>query len=411
MNEPDFITQLKAQMTARYGSPPEQVRLVWSPYRICPLGAHIDHQLGRVMALAIDQGVWLAYVPSGSETVRLSSLVFPDEVSFSLRQSPPKQAGDWGNYARGAALALRNRFAVTQGIHGVTYGRLSGTGLSSSASIGIAYLLALEAVNHLNLCRLDNVQLDQAIENGYLGLNNGILDQSTILFSRKDHLTVIDCRAVAECTPAQLQTAPDLAIRSLPLPASMPHFAILIAFSGRTAALVSTAYNQRVQECMEAAATLLRAAGRDDCSSLLGHVSPAEYAAHRHRLTGPPARRAAHFFTEMQRVEQGIDAWQRGDLITLGRQMIESGWSSTRNYECGSEPLIDLFRIVIDTDGVYGARFSGAGFRGCCIALVNPERATEAIARIQAAYAACQPQLAPNASFSLCASSDGACLL
>ena len=109
---------------------------------------------------------------------------------------------------------------------------------------------------------------------------------------------------------------------------------------------------------------LLEAAGRSDCAPLLGNVTHEEYAAYRFRLWGPPALRARHFFSESKRVRMGVDAWRRGDLETFGRLMAESGRSSIENYECGSRPLIDLYNILIHTEGVYGARFSGAGFRG-----------------------------------------------
>ena len=200
--------------------------------------------------------------------------------------------------------------------------------------------------------------LDQAIENGYLGLRNGILDQSAILYSHRDHLTSIDC------TTGQHSL--------IPKPESLS-FSILIAFSGIQTALVSTGYNSRVEECAEAAATLLHACQRPDVPQVLGNVSPEEYAMHRRLLEGAPAKRAEHFFTESERVWKGEEAWRSGELARFGELMTESGRSSIENYECGSEPLIDLYEILIRTPGVYGARFSGGGFRGCCVALLEEE--------------------------------------
>ena len=106
----------------------------------------------------------------------------------------------------------------------------------------------------------------------------------------------------------------------------------------------------------------------------------------------------------------GVDAWRQGDLETFGRLMVESGRSSIENYECGSEPLIDLYDILTHTEGVYGARFSGAGFRGCCVALVDPEVSEEALLHIGRIYADRYPDLAQNASAFICQSDHRACI-
>ena len=110
----------------------------------------------------------------------------------------------------------------------------------------------------------------------------------------------------------------------------------------------------------------------------------------------------------MDRVARGVEAWRRGDLAAFGRLVTASGGSSIENYECGSPPLVDLYRILVETDGVYGARFSGAGFRGCCLALVAPERAEAAAASVHAAYAGKHPALAADARMLLCRTGDGA---
>ena len=98
-------------------------------------------------------------------------------------------------------------------------------------------------------------------------------------------------------------------------------------------------------------------------------------------------------------------------LETFGRLIAESGRSSIENYECGSKPLIDLYHILIETDGVYGARFSGAGFRGCCVALVNPQKSSAAIEQIQSAYRAKYSDLSKNAPVFICQPDDGARIL
>jgi len=378
-----------------YDVPVEKVSLVRSPYRVCPLGAHIDHQGGIVTAMAIDRAVWLAYATAPDSTMRLASHHFDGEVRFPLRQIPGARDGDWGNFARGAVQALQAAgHSLDRAIVGLTAGNLGEGGLSSSAAIGVAYLLALEEANGLSVSATGNVDLDQRIENGYLGLRNGILDQSAILLSRRDHLTVIDCRRRAhECVEGG--------------PGVSPHF--LIAFSGLREALVNTDYNRRVEECRSAATTLLAAAGRAGGEPLLGEISADEYEQHAERLPAVEARRAAHFFGEMARVQRGAAAWRHGDLGELGRLMTASGASSIHNYECGADPLIDLYEILVDTPGVLGARFSGAGFRGCCVALVEPEAASAAAEEVAQRYGERQPAWAAQAApVMICNSDDGA---
>ena len=388
------IEELRSEVAQRYSVSLDDVRCVVAPYRICPLGAHIDHQLGPVTAMAIDHGVAFAYAPRNDGQVSLRSRDFPGQVEFDLGDVPDGQPGDWGNFARGAARALQQRFELRRGLVGMTMGGLDGGGLSSSAAVGVAYLLALEDVNALHVTPMENVRLDQAIENGYLGLRNGILDQSAILFSRRRHLTEIDCDTGSH----RLHSQPD----------RMPPFRILIAFSGLRKVLVGTDYNRRVDECAQAAAILLRAANQATEPAILGRVSGADYETHRHLLQGAEAKRAAHFFSERRRVKQGIAAWRAGNLAEFGRLMTESGRSSIENYECGSPPLADLYEILVDTPGVYGARFSGAGFRGCCVALVAADRAVEAADSVARQYAARQPDLSAQASVLLCDSDDGA---
>jgi galacturonokinase len=260
--------------------------------------------------------------------------------------------------------------------------------------VGIAYLLALEQVNALSVTAEENIRLDQAIENGYLGLHNGILDQSGILLSRRDQLTFIDCATTAH--------------KLIPAARTTPPWSVLLAFSGLREALVGTDYNRRVAECEAAARMLLAAAGRAEETPLLGRVRQQEYAEHAVRLPEPLRRRAAHFFSEVERVHQGAVAWKQGELREFGRLMTASGESSIRNYQCGCPQLVDLYEIMVKCAGVYGARFSGAGFRGCCVGLVSRALAARAAQTIQRAYARHQPHLAATAFVAVCHSDDGA---
>ncbi|GAY37297.1 hypothetical protein CUMW_027990 [Citrus unshiu] len=275
----DQLKEMRNKVSEMSGRDAEEVRVVVSPYRICPLGAHIDHQGGTVSAMTINKGILLGFVPSGDTEVVLRSGQFDGEVRFRIDeiQQPTnsvkkhhavyasdsakiKEECKWGNYARGALYALQSRGNIlTEGIIGYICGsdNLDSSGLSSSAAVGIAYLLALESANDMNVTPLDNIEYDRLIENGYLGLRNGILDQSAILLSRYGCLMCMDCKSKEYeiIQPREPQNGGETEFKK--------SYKILLAFSGLRCALTNNpGYNCRVVECQEAAKFLLCASGK-----------------------------------------------------------------------------------------------------------------------------------------------------
>ncbi|MBI5686330.1 MAG: galactokinase [Verrucomicrobia bacterium] len=393
---------LKSALVRSFHVSPSDVRIVVSPYRVCPLGAHVDHQLGVVTGLALNQAVLLAFAPSPEahrKEVAALSKNYPGKVSFELDSIPPFRPGDWGNYLRGAALALRDRFGkhLVHGMVAMIDGDLPIGGLSSSAAVGVAYLLGLEAVNGLSVSIADNIHFDRAIENGYIGLRNGILDQSVILAAERDRLLSLDCQSETWHTVRGPKAG---------------SFQILVVYSGFEQALVSTGYNQRVAECREAAKQLLNAAGHRVANGVvLRQVSEEMFVKHGISLPATLRKRATHFFTEQARVRDGAAAWAGADAKQFGALVSQSGKSSVENYECGSPPLITLYELLINSPGVLGARFSGAGFRGNCIALVEPGCAESVAIRVAEGYARRHPAEARTFSACVCETDDGARLL
>eukprot|EP00873_Tetraselmis_striata_P015672 jgi/Tetstr1/435936/TSEL_024818.t1 len=395
------------EVSCRAGVAEGRCRVARAPFRVCPLGAHVDHQGGIVSAMALDFGVSLVFLPSTGTAVSMTSATFAGLVEFDLSAVPPRnEAGGehgWGVYVCGAALALQQKgYRLHRGLvgHITAPAGLHESGVSSSAAVGVACLLALEDANGLNVTPEENVELDRLIENGYLGLRNGVLDQSAILLSRANHLTVIDCAASTH--------------QHMPMPLAPPGgFKVLLAFSGLTAALTaSSGYNGRVEECRRAAQMLAEAAGRPaDGAMVLRDITPAEYKAHAADLDEISAHRAAHYFGEQERMAKGKRVWAEGGLHAFGRLMSESGQSSVSNYQVGSEPMVDLQRILSQQPGVYGVRFSGAGTRGACVALVAPEEAEAAVTAAMAAYRGQWPALAASSRACLCDTGDAAGVL
>jgi galactokinase len=393
--EAERIDQLKTRLRQTHPVHSSTIRVVRAPLRISPLGAHIDHQLGCVMGMAVGPAILLAFAPTNDGVVHVESLDFPNTTRFSLDNVPPLQKGDWGNYLRGAALALQQSYPLQRGIVAVMDSDMPIGGLSSSAAVTIAYLLALESANDLAITPRENIELVTRTEHDYIGLNNGILDQTSILFSQQGQLTHIDCR--------------DVQIERIPTAAPADSFEIMAVYSGVEKALVGTSYNSRVAECQEAARQLLfHASGVNGMEQRLREVKPLFFTEFGARLEDPLRRRATHFFGEMARVTEGQTAWRAGDIVRFGQLVSESGASSVHNYEAGCPQLITLYDILSQTPGVYGARFSGAGFRGSCLALIDPKQRMAIAETIHQRYPITHPDIAERYSIHICRPADAA---
>jgi len=391
------VERLRRELVCMAGLSPHEVRVVRSPYRACPLGAHVDHQMGTVTGMALDRALLVAFAPRADARVVVGSRQFAGVAEFCIGEVDAGPRGDWADYARGAVFALRRATGIDRGAVMLVDGHEDVGGLSSSAAVGVAYLLALESVNGLRVPPDENVELDRIIENEFIGLNNGILDQSVILHGRSGHLTHVDCRTGA--------------VRSLPAGGERS-FCVVVLFSGLRRRLTDTDYNQRVEECRRAARALLQASGAAaGPRPVLGDVPLEVFQEFQHTLPAPLRRRAKHFFGEQARVRRGLDLWKQGDLQGFGRLMTESGRSSVENYECGNSYLRAAFEALAGCAGVYGARFSGAGFRGCCIGLADPERECEIAEQAMRRYLSACPDMADRARIYFCRSADGAGLL
>ena len=334
---------------------------IFAPYRVCPLGAHVDHQHGLVTGFAINKGVDLWFNVTDDGAVRLSSRTFEGDVAFHVNTPSQVKEHHWGDYARGAKYALRKRFELKKGIEGVIQGSLPVGGLSSSAAVLIAYVMALAKANDIQLQPFEIVKIASEAEREYIGLNNGILDQACIALGRKDGLLFLDCDSNDYRI---IKQHPD-----------MPEFGIGIFFSGLTRSLVNSDYNLRVFECKTAAWNMLAYTDqplKTFDKSFLRDIPKATFEKTRIAMPQRFARRAEHFYSEYRRVRQGVTAWETGNLKLFGKLSFDSCESSIHNYECGSPELIAIYEIMRELPGVYGGRFSGAGFKGACIALIDP---------------------------------------
>ena len=389
-----FIMRCAEVYERFYHKQPEAV--AFCPYRISPLGAHIDHQFGKINGFAIDKGISIAYGPKRNGVIELQSLNFPKRAQFHVNSVPDVKEGDWADHLRGAVKMLQEKYPLRLGLSGVIEGSLPIGGLSSSAAVIICFLSALCRVNNIHLTPMEMILTAKAAENQYVGVNCGKLDQSCEVLSTKDHLLYLDTL--------------DDSYELIPTSDTMKPYRIAILFSGLERSLVNSKYNLRQDECKAAAYALMGYAGMDYgtfADARLRNVPFSVFETYQDRLPEPWRRRAEHFYSELSRAEAGAQLWRKGDLEGYGQLVFASGRSSIENYECGCEELKKLYEIMAATEGIYGGRFSGAGFKGCCMALIDPDRAGEIEAKVTAEYLKAYPLLEGKYSFHLCASADG----
>ena len=371
---------------------------LFSPYRICPLGAHVDHQHGLVTGFAFDSGIEFLFSSTDTGKVEMASLSFEGLMTFNVQRPVDERQSNWGDYLRGAVWALQQDFQLKKGVRGIVKGSMPIGGLSSSAALLCGFVMAIDKVNGLNLDKMQIISYASKAEREYVGLNNGILDQACVVLCESDKLLFLDTET------SEYQLLP-FGNGQQPLP-----FKFGIFFSGVTRKLTGTDYNLRVSEC-KTAAWIMQAYEdiplKDLQATRLRDVPEATFVKYEDKMPVRFARRARHFYTECDRVVDGVQAWKAGDIKKFGQYVFESCESSMNNYECGSPELIALYKILRQTEGVFGGRFSGAGFKGACIALVDPDKEKSIRQHVTEEYLKQFPQYKDSFELYFCNPSNG----
>ena len=374
----------------------EPMRVAFTPYRICPLGAHVDHQLGKITGLAINKGIYVAYGPKQNGVIEISSMQFEKRAQWHVLSTPTEREGDWADHLRGATIALGKRYPLRTGMCAVVNGELPIGGLSSSAAVIITFLSALSHLNGINLDAKELIEISKEAENKYVGVACGKLDQSCEVYCRKDNLLYMD---LLDDTYELIPTHP-----------SMKPYKIAIFFSGVERSLAGSDFNMRVDECRSAAYALKAYSGMKYGkfeTTNLREVPRSVFEEYKEMLPMSWRKRAEHWYNEVERAERGATAWKAGDIELFGKLCFESGRSSIELYETGSPELKKLYDVMTETRGIYGGRFSGAGFKGCCMALIDPNYEEEILASVKKKYLEAFPSLADKYAAFICESADG----
>ncbi|MEX1023583.1 MAG: galactokinase [Planctomycetota bacterium] len=356
---------LEASFRDRFGAgaPP---RLFLAPGRVNLMGAHLDHNGGPVVPMAIDRHTHFALRPRADDRARLASTREAGEVEVRLGELPEAPEGAWWDYPLGVVRGLALAGAPLGGFDLLVGGDLPiGAGLSSSASITVGTAFALDRV--FGLGRGLRAAIDTALyaERDFVGVPCGIMDPFAVALSREDHLLWVDCK--------------DESVAHLPLPAD--RFAIAVADSGLRRELARGAFKERVDECREAFRLL---APHQPGAVCLRDVPRDVFEAHERELPPKIALRARHVVEEVQRTFEARKALEAGDVAGFGRRITEAHESLARNFEVSVPELDVLVEAAVSTRGVLGSRLTGAGFGGCVVILCERSATgalTEAVER------------------------------
>lgn len=328
--------------------------LARAPGRVEFIGNHTDYNGGLVVGAAIDRSIFFAAARREDRTLRFASEFSPEIATRDLEDFSKFEGGrSWANFPLGvfATLVQRGLVADSGFDLAIASDLPAGAGLSSSAALEVGTALALGSLYGTEPSREELVRIGRAVENDFLGVPTGPLDQTCSAFGRANHLVFIDCRT--------------LAVELVPFPGDCR---IHIFNTGVSHSLVDSLYSTRHAECEEALRLLRREHPgleylTDADEACLDKLPPAT----------PPdiVKRARHVIRENERVRAAKAALRSGDLERTGKLLVESHESSRTLFENSCPELDTLVELLLQTRHVSGARLSGGGFGGTVIALTS----------------------------------------
>jgi galactokinase len=333
-----------------------QGELYFAPGRINLIGEHTDYNGGYVFPASITIGTYGVARKRDDKQVHLYSENFPEKgiITFSLDELDYRKEDDWTNYPKGVIRYLKEAgHVIDSGVEIVFYGNIpNGAGLSSSASIELLTGVILDDLFDLKIERLELVLTGKKVENEFIGVNSGIMDQFAIGMGKKDHALLLDTNTL------------DYEL----VPAEFGEYVVAIMNTNKRRELADSKYNERRAECEEA----LKRLQTELSIASLGELDEAIFFDHTSLIADPVLiKRAKHAVTENQRTLKAKAALQAGDLERFG-QLLDASHASLRDdYEVTGIELDTLVAAAQAQPAVLGARMTGAGFGGCAIALVK----------------------------------------
>jgi galactokinase len=343
----------------RFGAAPTLV--VRAPGRVNLIGEHTDYNDGFVLPMAIERAAYIALRPRHDSFVLAYSLDFDDVKEFDL-EDIAKRGLDWAEYVQGVAWAMQEAGYRLKGWEGVIAGDVPiGAGLSSSAALEMATARAFASVGDLPWDARQMAQIGQKTENDWIDVKSGIMDQMISAGGVEGSALLIDCRW--------------LTLDPVPLPDGT---VVVILDTATRRELAESKYNERREQCEAAAKFFGVPALRD--------VSMTQFDAASDLLEETTRKRARHVISENARTLQAAAAMRAGDAAELGRLMNGSHVSMRDDFEISRWEIDKMVELAQAHPACYGARMTGGGFGGCCVALVQAEQAQNFAAHVTREY-------------------------
>lgn len=377
----------------RFGKRPTY--LAMAPGRVNLLGEHVDYNEGFVLPAAIDRATYLAFSPADSAYSTVLAADFQEETCLVMDNLPAKKNGQgaplstWARYPAGVAWALQTVGLETPPMQAVFCSNVPrGAGLSSSASVEMAFVMAWSALGGWERPPMQRALLGQKAENEYVGVHCGIMDQFASACGVANHLLFLDCRSL------------DWQPLSIP-----ENVVIVIADTSIRRNLTSSAYNERRLACEQAVEIL-----RQHLPGIraLRDVRPEEFSRLSSHLPPLIEKRARHVVEEIERCQKAVPLLMQGEIAAFGQMMDDCHVSLRDLYEVSIPELNLMVEIAHSLPGCYGARLTGAGFGGCTVNLVEKGQASEFAHRLARQY---QEETNLHPEIYICRASDGARLL
>ncbi len=349
------ISQLKQKFQEYYNQPANHI--YFCPGRVNLIGEHIDYNGGLVMPCAITFGTWMLLAPNTDRVYRFRSVNFDEHAEIPLQPAYQKHDKSWYNYPLGVLHHFAQDGRQTgAGMDILYYGNLPvGSGLSSSASIEMVTAFAFNELYRAGYAKVDLVKMTKSVENNFIGLNSGIMDQFAVAFGEKNKAIKLDCE-----TLNYEMVGVDLG-----------EYLLAIINTNKPRNLAESKYNERVAECRQALTALQQELNIKN----LCDINPETLKQYAHLITSEIVlKRVRHVIEENERVITAAQLLNTGDLIGFGKLMYASHHSLRDLYEVSGAELDAIETFSENYTGVIGARMTGAGFGGCAIALVKTER-------------------------------------
>jgi galactokinase len=359
-------TALEKEFESRFGKRADHV--FFCPGRVNLIGEHIDYNGGQVMPCAISRGTWLLVKANTDKMMRFQCINFPEIADLHLQSSYSKTGKEWFNYPLGVIHGLLEEQQVIGGMDMLFYGDLPiGAGLSSSASIEVVTGFAFSEVFHFKFDLVDLAVLCKKVENEFIGVNSGIMDQFAVAMGKKDRAILLNCDT----------------LNYEYLPFDTGDHVLAIVNSNKMRTLADSKYNERFAECRAA----LKILTKEISLNHLCEISTEIFDQYRHLLEDPILeKRALHVITENERVKKAREFLLKRELTSFGELMYASHHSLKELYEVSGKELDTIVNFCHDYKDCIGARMTGAGFGGCAIALVEKNHLNDFTEKITAFY-------------------------